>query len=182
MQQATTIVITGPESTGKTTLAAQLADHFNTAWVPEFARQYINQLNRPYTENDLLEIARGQMEQENRTLLSAKKPFFLDTSLEVIKIWADYKYGRCHPWIDAQIEKRKHDFYLLCQPDIPWQPDSQREHPYEREKIFEHYVQELTRQNANFVSVSGLEATRLTNAIQHVKPYLHIPRSTNHAQ
>ena len=113
-----TIVITGPESTGKTTLCKQLAAHFDTQWIPEFARSYIDDLNRPYLKKDLLEIAKGQMELEKKTTQKSNKPVFLDTSLEVIKIWSEYKYGICDDWILEQLKKRKHFLYLLCQPDI----------------------------------------------------------------
>ena len=175
------IVITGPESTGKSTLAGQLAAYFNTQWVPEFARTYIGKLNKPYSENDLLEIAKGQLEQEEKTINNSELPVFLDTSLEVIKIWSEYKYGRCHPWILEKYIKQKHDLYLLCVPDIPWQFDPQRENPSEREEIFNLYHQELKEQNTNFVLVSGLKEKRLKNALQYVEPYLHIPRSADHA-
>ena len=87
-----TIVITGPESCGKTTLTAQLAETFNTNWIPEFARAYIDKLTRPYNESDLVKIAKGQVEAENKLIQNSKLPVFLDTSLEVIKIWSEYKY------------------------------------------------------------------------------------------
>ncbi|MEO1258293.1 MAG: ATP-binding protein [Bacteroidota bacterium] len=180
--QLKTIVITGPESTGKSTLAAQLADHFNTQWVPEYARTYIDQLDRPYCESDLLTIAKGQFDTERQMVLQAERPVFLDTSLEVIKIWSEKKYGRCHPWITEKLKTNPHDLYLLCQPDIPWQFDPQREHPNERKELFNLYRQELTEQNTNFVLISGLKEKRLSKALQYVEPYFHIPRFANHAQ
>ena len=176
-----TIVITGPESTGKSTLAAQLAAHFNTQWVPEYARTYIDQLDRPYVEKDLLEIAKGQFDAERKIAQQAESPVFLDTSLEVIKIWSEKKYGRCHSWIIEKLKTNPHDLYLLCQPDIPWQFDPQREHPQEREQLFNLYHQELTEQNTNFVLISGLKEKRLINALQYVEPYFHIPRFADHA-
>ena len=180
--QCKTIVITGPESTGKSTLAAQLADHFNTQRVPEYARTYIDQLKRPYCESDLLAIAKGQFDGERQVLLQAEKPVFLDTSLEVIKIWSEKKYGRCDPWITQKLKTNRHDLYLLCQPDIPWQFDRQREYPNGREELFNLYRQELTEQNTNFVLISGLKEKRLLNALQYVEPYFHIPRRANYAQ
>ena len=177
-----TIVITGPESTGKTTLTRQLADHFGCAWAPEFARTYIARLDRPYREDDLLEIAKGQVRTEEEAMAAGSEAVFFDTGLEVIKIWSEYKYGRCHPWILDKIAKRKYSFYLLCSPDIPWQPDPQRENPFERKKIFKLFRQELTRQNTKFVVVNGLNEKRFANAIHHVESYLHIAGNADHAQ
>lgn len=171
---AKTIVITGPESTGKTTLATQLAAHFQSAWLPEFARSYIDNLDEPYGESDLLEIAKGQVAAEKGAIKKAANVVFLDTSLEVIKIWSEVKYGRCHPWILQQVEKRKHHLYLLCQPDIPWLPDPQRENPNDRDQLFNLYLHELTKQNTNFVIISGSKNIRFTNAINHVESYIYI--------
>lgn len=171
---AKTIVITGPESTGKTTLAAQLAGHFQSPWLPEYARGYIDNLNKPYAKSDLLEIAKGQVAAEKEVIKKAANVVFLDTSLEVIKIWSEVKYGHCHPWILQQIEKRKHHLYLLCQPDIPWQPDPQRENPEDRDQLFNLYLHELTKQNTNFVTISGSKNIRFTNAINYVESYIHI--------
>ena len=177
-----TIVITGPESTGKTTLATQLAGYFNTQWLPEYARSYIDRLKRPYVENDLIAIAKGQVAAEDDIIKKANGIVFLDTSLEVIKIWSEVKYGRCHPWIMQEAKRRKYGLYLLCHPDIPWQFDPQRENPDNRNQLFNLYVNELTQQNTNFVNISGLKDHRFTNAIQYVESYLHITWFANHAQ
>ena len=121
------IITTGPESSGKTTLCKALFQHFNIPFTKEFARFYINKLEREYTQNDLLSIAKGQLESELNSQL-------LDTDLITIKIWSEYKYGNCDKWILTQIEKQKSEkrFYLLCKPDIPWQTDNQRENPNDR--------------------------------------------------
>ena len=180
--QPKTIVVTGPESTGKTTLAAQLAEHFKTVWTPEFARTYIKGLDQPYMENDLLEIAKGQLELENEMKKKAGRILFLDTSLEVIKIWSEYKYARCHPYILTQFKKQKHSLYLLCEPDLEWENDPQRENPDDRQKLFELYVQELTEQNSNFVKINGSGKTRIINALRYVKRLLHTDAKTYAAQ
>lgn len=179
--QTRTIVITGPESTGKTTLTAELAAHFGVAWMPEFAREYIDLLNREYTETDLLEIAKGQLKREQEFTLKSNGLLFFDTSLEVIKIWSEYKYGRCHPWILEQLKNQKHDLYLLCSPDIPWEYDPQQESPNERDELFKLYHQELTEQNTKFVEINGLNDLRLTKALHHVQPLLHQQTYANHA-
>ena len=132
------IIITGPESSGKTTLCNALSKHFNLPFSKEYAREYLNTLKRDYNPDDLLKIAKGQLQTENGLQL-------LDTDLITIKIWSEYKYGRCDKWILDQIEKQKTEkrFYLLCSPDIPWQADKQRENPNDREELFEIYKQEL---------------------------------------
>ena len=132
------IIVTGPESSGKTTLCQQLSTHFNIPFAKEFARHYIDTLDRNYIINDLLSIAKGQLQSEFRSQL-------LDTDLITIKIWSEYKYGSCDKWIIDQIEKQKTEnrFYLLCSPEIPWKPDKQRENPNDRKELFEIYKKEL---------------------------------------
>lgn len=170
------IAITGPESTGKSILAHQLADHFETAWVPEFAREYIDQLGRPYKESDILTIAQGQLKMEKErereliatTRSAGEQYLFCDTEGLVTKIWSDVKFGRCDPWILHQIETSPYDLYLLCYIDIPWEYDPQREHPEMREQLFTMYHNELLERNLNFRVVSGLGEDRLKNAINLV--------------
>lgn len=115
-------IVTGPESSGKTTLCKALSEHFKIPFAEESAREYLHALNRDYNQKDLLEIAKGQLKAENGIQL-------LDTDLITLKIWSEYKYGSCDNWILTQIQKQKSEkrFYLLCKPDIPWQKDPQRE-------------------------------------------------------
>ena len=109
------IVVIGPESTGKSTLCEQLAAKFNTIWVPEFARQYLLSLGRPYHYDDLLIIAKGQLEQEDRLVASLKNALiFIDTDMYVMKVWCEFVFGKCHSFILDEIVKRKYDAYLLC--------------------------------------------------------------------
>ncbi|MCD4735883.1 MAG: ATP-binding protein, partial [Bacteroidales bacterium] len=91
------IAITGPESTGKSRLSAQLAEHFNTVWAPEYAREYLQKIQRPYTQEDLLEIAKGQKRMHEKMMKFARNILFCDTEMLVIKIWSEFKYGNCHP-------------------------------------------------------------------------------------
>ena len=155
------ITITGPESSGKTTLARQLAEAFDTLWVPEYAREYIDQLNRPYWESDLLEIARGQVAREDEYAAKKQDLLFCDTSLEVIKIWSEFRYQRCHPWILEQLEKRQPDLYLLCVPDLPWEYDPQRENPDDRNALFEIYQKELVGKHVVEIRGEGEERIQL---------------------
>jgi NadR type nicotinamide-nucleotide adenylyltransferase len=165
------IAITGPESTGKSMLAQQLAAHYGTAWVPEFARGYINRLERPYEEKDILAIAKGQLRKENEAAKKAHHFLFCDTELIVTKIWSEVRYGRCDEWILKKIESHRYDLYLLCYIDIPWTPDPQREHPHMREKLFELYLEEMTERNLPFEVVSGLGILRLDNAISIIQKH-----------
>jgi len=161
------IIITGPESSGKTTLCKALSKHFNISFAKEFARHYINSLERGYTQNDLVSIAKGQLECEFNYDL-------LDTDLITIKIWSEYKYGSCDKWILTQIEKQKSEkrFYLLCKPDIPWQTDNQRENPNDREALFEIYKQELENLGHTYFVVEGGDRTE--NSISKISPLISI--------
>ena len=144
------IIITGPESSGKTTLCKALSIHFKIPYSEEFARGFLDELGRNYKKADLLKIAKGQLNSEENTQL-------LDTDLITIKLWSQYKYGSCDKWILEQIEKQKSEnrFYLLCKPDIPWYADAQRENPNEREEIFEIYKKELEDLEHNYFIVEG---------------------------
>lgn len=165
------IVIIGPESTGKSTLSGQLAEHYGTHWVPEFAREYIDNLTRPYQENDLLEIAKGQIESEALfAKQAAQNLLFCDTDLYVIKVWSEHKYNRCHPWILEQIARRLYDCYILTDIDMSWQPDPQREHPQPemRQYFFNIYKDIVQQSGIPFVIVSGDEKTRLATAVNAI--------------
>jgi len=166
------IAITGPESTGKSTLARQLADHYNTVWIHEFARSYIDQLDHPYEKKDLLKIAKGQINGEEMGDSNANKLLFCDTELLVIKIWSMYKYGTVHPKILSEIKKRSYDLYLLADIDLPWEYDSQREHPENRVYFFKWFERELKALNANYHIIHGNRRERLTNSIRIIDTFL----------
>lgn len=142
------IIITGPESSGKTTLCEILANHFKIPFSKEYARKYLNLLNRDYTQKDLIKIAKKQLQSE-------KNQKILDTDLITIKIWSNYKYGNCDKWILQQIQKQKSKerFYLLCKPDIKWEKDPLREHPKNRMELFQIYKKELENLNYKYYIV-----------------------------
>jgi nicotinamide riboside kinase len=148
------IIVTGPESSGKTTLCKALSKHFNLPFSKEYAREYLDALRKDYNEDDLLKIAKGQLQAENGIQL-------LDTDLITLKIWSKYKYDSCDNWILTQIEKQKSEkrFYLLCNPDIDWHADNQRENPNDRVEIFKIYKQELENLGHDYFIVEGKNRT-----------------------
>uniref|UniRef100_UPI00404BA349 AAA family ATPase n=1 Tax=Fulvivirga sp. TaxID=1931237 RepID=UPI00404BA349 len=159
------IAIIGPESTGKSTLASQLADALQTVWVSEYARTYIDQLDRPYEESDLLTIAKNQIALEDELLPQANHYLVVDTTLTIIRVWSEHKYGRCDPWILSEEAARQYDCYLLCDIDLPWQDDPQREHPHLRNHFFEVYKRYLESKSASYCIVSGDGRERLQAAL-----------------
>lgn len=144
------IIVTGPESSGKTTLCKEISKHFKIPFTKEFAREYLDVLSRDYNQDDLLKIAKGQLASEHNLQL-------LDTDLITIKIWSEYKYGNCEKWILDTIEKQKTEkrFYFLCKPDIPWESDPLRENPNNRNKLFEFYKKELEDLEHNYLILNG---------------------------
>jgi len=177
------IVITGPESSGKTTLAADLAAHFGVPWVREMARSYLEARQRiegssGYQEEDLLRIARLQLETEDRTeaLISpdALPLLVIDTDLITIRIWGEEKYGRSDPWIVERTEQRPYDLWLLCAPDMPWEADPLRENPHDRDRLFEVYERTLLKLGKPYVVLGGTQVERLRRAVGHVEVLVHV--------
>ena len=152
------IAITGPESSGKTTLTEKLAVKYNASSVPEFARNYLLERNGIYNQHDLDTIAIGQVNS-----LEAIKTNFLicDTEMTVIKIWSEFKYKSCSETILNLYKQQKFDHYFLCYPDIPWEEDPLRENPNDREMLFDIYLNELKKNNLPFTVISGNLETRL---------------------
>ncbi len=176
-------VIVGPESTGKSTLSQNLAAHFNTAWVREYAREYLEKNGTDYTFENLLDIAKGQLAGEdeavNKLTTSANKvdatiPLIIDTDLYVIKVWSEFVFNKCDNSVLTEITKRKYDGYLLCNTDVPWVKDNLREYPdlVTREKLFHYYKEELSEQKVPWVIISGNYEERLQNAIAFVNSQL----------
>lgn len=159
------IAITGPESSGKTTLAKMLAAHFETVWVPEFARFYLSNLHRPYIESDLLAIAKGQIALEQQKQSLAKEYLFSDTEMTVIKIWSEVKYKRCPAEIFALWEQQDYDLYILCTPDFVWEYDPLRENPDDRTLLFDLYQKALKVKKTNYIIVTGSPENRLQQTI-----------------
>ena len=163
----TKVVLTGVESTGKSTLAAALATRLQTVWVPEYAREYLTTLNRPYQQEDLVQIARGQLAAEARLLKKANRYLFCDTGMLVLKIWSEYKYGGCDPFIIQQLNQRE-SVYILCGlEDISWEYDPLRENPglTERQHLHTIYQKELEKLSVPYVVVTGNVGERVQRVV-----------------
>jgi len=160
------IVMIGPESTGKTTISELLSSHFKEPWVPEFARDYLQKINRPYAKGDLLEIAKGQIILEENIKSKAQKFLFCDTDLLVIKIWSDHIYKQCDQWILKEIENRHYDHYFLCKNDFPWKSDPLRENPELGDYFYSVFKQHLIDLNKSFTELDGKVEDRMKKAIE----------------
>jgi nicotinamide riboside kinase len=162
------IVITGPESSGKSTLAKALARALGAPLVEEFARPYLNWLGRNYTHNDLKTIALGQKSWEEWHIKNSKARFLVcDTDWTVIRVWEQFKYGKILYTKDAHFSANTG--YLLCAPDIPWAEDPLRENPHERDQLFELYRHLLDMQQANYLIVSGSVAQRMEMSLDFIQ-------------
>lgn len=176
------IVIIGPESTGKSTLCEQLAQHYNTMWCPEFAREYLLTNGTDYSYDDLLSIAKGQLTIEDeftgmmnssysppdsRRDTARHSPLFIDTDMYVIKVWCEFVFGKCHRFVLDQIVERKYDLYLLCNADLPWVKDELREYPdlVRRQKLYNIYEDIMINQSVSWIDISGAYEERLAKAV-----------------
>lgn len=170
MSRPKRILILGPESTGKSTLAEKLAKHFAEPWVPEVAREYLELLDRPYAYEDLLQIGRQQMQLEDELAGAAKNYLFCDTDLRVIQVWSQHRYGKVDPWVLQEMEQRTYDLILLCAIDLPWQADPLREHPDLgiREQLFEQYLEITQQSGIPFRIISGDASARLTTSVEAI--------------
>lgn len=180
------IVVLGPESTGKSTLCEALAKHYQTVWIQEYAREYLSAHGTNYTYDDLLKIAKGQINNEETAIkrfqdqvaegLETKEQLklIIDTDMYVMKVWSEYVFNNCHPFILEQINQRSYDLYLLCDIDLPWAADEMREYPNEQPRIelFTIYKELLINQNTPWGIVSGAGLQRTQNAIQLINQYL----------
>jgi len=165
------IVLFGPESSGKTTLANHLAEHYKTKWVPEFARDYLqrkwNKNNEVCGLDDLPIIVNGQKSLENKLLKSANNIIFCDTNAVVTQIWSQTHFnGYCSPEILKVAKQSNHDFYLLTNIDVPWKNDNLRDRPNNRKKMLKVFQKTLETYNFPFKLISGDINSRLKSSIE----------------
>lgn len=163
------ITCTGPESSGKSTVANALAAHFNCNLVMEYAREYLYALDAPYQEPDLARISKGQMKRIQEYMKIGGTYLISDTDSLTVYIWAKMKYGRIEPSIQKDMHRSEPALYLLCRPDIPWEPDPLRENPLDRDKIFLEYEALIQKLNIPYSILEGSMEQRMEMAIAHCK-------------
>ncbi len=173
-QQATAnlvkIVLFGPESTGKTTLSRQLARYYNTVWVREYAREYLqnkwNNERLTCQHEDLIPIAIGQMKLENDLVKKADKILICDTDLLETKVYSEAYYGGfVNPELDYAALNNQYDLYLLTYIDTPWEADDLRDRPEQRETMFKAFENALIKYKRSYITLNGDIRTRLNDAV-----------------
>jgi nicotinamide riboside kinase len=163
------VVITGPESTGKTALCEALANHFKVDYVPEYSRIYLQLNSGGYTQKDLTIIGEGQIKLEDEYQKKYASLLICDTSLEVIRVWSEWKFKSCDDFIIDNASNRTPDLFLLLSPDLPWQPDPLRENPDDRDELFAYYQKTLSECDAKVVIISGTRNKRIASAINAIE-------------
>ncbi|MFK5959225.1 MAG: ATP-binding protein [Lutibacter sp.] len=171
------VVLFGPESTGKTTLSKHLARYYNTVWAPEYAREYLqkkwNNERKTCENSDLLPIARGQMELENRLATKADKILICDTDLLETKVYSEEYYGGfVNPKLDEAAIKNTYELYLLTYIDTPWEEDDLRDRPNQRLEMFNAFKNALIKYNRPYILLKGDKKSRLELAIQEIDKIL----------
>jgi NadR type nicotinamide-nucleotide adenylyltransferase len=163
------VCVFGPESTGKTTLARQLAQHFNTVWVPEYARTLIEAQQGSITFEDIEHIARGQIASEDALSRSAMRVLIADTDVLTTCIWSEKLFGQVPAWVREQAEKRSYNLYLLLDVDVPWVADVARYLPEDRASFFERCRTELEQRSRPFMILHGSWEQRFAEAVMAVQ-------------
>lgn len=167
------IAILGPESTGKSTLAVQLAEHFNTAYVAEYGREYTDQIDmRRFSLEDIEKIGRGQAIREDLAARKANRILICDTELITTQIWSEIYFKQCPSWVLEENQRRTYDLYLLMNIDIPWVDDGTREFPHLRQFHFDRIKEELENRKIPYHIVSGFGPKRTMCAVRIIQEQL----------
>jgi len=173
------VVLFGPESTGKTTLSRHLARYYNSVWVPEYARDYLqkkwNDERKTCEPKDLLPIAEGQMKLENELAQKTNSVLICDTDLLETKVYSEtYYLGSCSPILEKYSLQNSYDLYFLTYIDTPWEADDLRDKPEHRQEMFEAFRNTLIRYNRPYVILKGDKKTRLETAVKHIDKLLNL--------
>jgi len=170
------VVLFGPESTGKTILAKQLAKHYNTLWVPEYSRIYAEQKlknNETLSKEDILHIAKGQITLENSLSKEVDKLLICDTNLLETKVYSEVYYEGYSPeLLNKYALENYYNLHFLTNIDIPWEYDGIRDKPNERDEMFKAFRDELIKNNLPFVILNGSLAKRLDTATNNIDKLL----------
>ncbi|MGZ3757407.1 MAG: AAA family ATPase [Mucilaginibacter sp.] len=172
------IAVVGPESTGKSTMSAYLANHYNTVWVPEYAREYCEKLTEDPTWQDEINMFNGQLALEKELAPQANQLLICDTTFITVKIWSDQMFGQSPQEVLDKLPRHTYDFYLLLNIDLPWQDDPLRNFPSLREHFMQVWHKELDALNANYVVIKGLGDERYQNAVNAVDEFLLLNDTT----
>ncbi len=172
------VVLYGPESTGKTTLSQMLAEHYHTLWVPEYAREYLqdkwDREKKTCEPKDLLPIAEGQIRLENEYSKQCDSLLVCDTDLLETKVYSEaYYLGYCDPLLERYALKNKYDLYLLTYIDVPWIGDDLRDKPDDRERMFCYFKDTLIKYRRNFITLKGNKKERMATAVRHIDAILN---------
>lgn len=172
------VVLFGPESTGKTTLSRQLARYYNSVWVPEYAREYLqnkwNDERKTCEPQDLLPIAAGQMKLENELAKKTNSVLICDTDLLETKVYSEaYYIGSCDPILEKYALENTYDLYFLTYIDTPWEADDLRDKPEHRLEMFQAFQNTLEKYKKPYVLLKGDKQTRLETAIKHINKLLN---------
>ena len=168
------IVLFGPESTGKTTLSKQLAHYYNTVWVPEYAREYLqnkwNNERKTCEQKDILPIAYGQIQLENKLAKKADKILICDTDLLETKVYSEEFYGGfVEEELNIAAKNNHYDLYLLTYIDTPWEADDLRDRPQQRKEMFQAFEKALKENNKPYLLLKGDKETRLNYAVKEIE-------------
>ena len=162
------IAITGPESSGKTTLTKALAETLGWRPVSEYAREYLQSTNGVYGFDDLEKIATGHFDR----IKNSDQDTIVDTDFIVMKVWSDVRFGKTAKKIQELIEHDLFDLHIVCMPDIPWEPDPLRENPTDRDVLLKQYFEELEASHKKWIAVSGSHEERLTKSLKEIQNLL----------
>lgn len=165
------IAIVGPESTGKSTLAEALADSLGAPVIEEFARQFLDDCYGKYVEEDLIEIAKGQLALEEKALKANPEIIISDTNLVEIEVWGLFKFKRTDPLIKKMSLISFYNLYLLAYPDLPWEKDPLRENQDQLMELFETYLKFLEERKLKYCIIRGTGDMRLQNALKALKKF-----------
>jgi len=173
------IVLFGPESTGKTTLAKSLAKHYRSGWVPEFARGYLQEKwdanQEQCTLEDLLIIAEGQLKLENEALSTSQRFLFCDTNVLVTQAWSETHFdGYCDPQLKMWANEFEYDYYFLTHIDVPWEADDLRDRPESRIEMLSHFEGLLKQKEVPYTHLKGSHEKRMKRAIKTLES-LNLP-------
>jgi NadR type nicotinamide-nucleotide adenylyltransferase len=163
MAKIARVCLIGPHSTGKSTLARELAAHYRTEWVAEYARGYALCVRRELTADDVPRIAEGQIANEES--LGGSRMLILDTDLLSTVIYARHYYGACREWIECKARERRADLYLLMDIDTPFVTDPARDSEDARAELLARFRCTLGEFEAPFIEISGSWKERKRKAI-----------------